>query len=64
VNDSEILMFSEAKINNMQRLLRLFKNQILSLDSQIDLSDKKHKITKILHKNVNVMMKPKRLPYS
>jgi hypothetical protein len=63
VNDSEILMYSEAKINNVQRILRLFKNQIVSLDTQIELSDQRRKIRQKLDKNVNQIMKTKRKAY-
>jgi hypothetical protein len=57
VNDSEILIFSEAKINKVQSIINACKNKIGSLEGQILVKDKKQNIKDLLNKNVNTMMK-------
>ena len=59
VNDSEILIFTEAKINKVSSLINSCKNKVITLEKDLAVKEKKNVIKNLLSKNLNILMKPK-----
>ena len=57
VNDSEILIFSEAKINTVSGLINSCKLKLQRVEQEMQIKDVKNKIQEMMNKNVNTMMK-------
>ena len=60
VNDSEILIFSEAKINKVSSLISFCKSKIASIENDVAVKDNKQSIKDLLSANVNTMMRNKK----
>ena len=57
VNDSEILIFSESKINTVTNLVNTCKMRLAKVEKQMMVKEKQNKIKEIMSKNVTTMMK-------
>lgn len=56
MNDSEILIFSEAKINKVSSLISACQNKITSLENEMMVKEKKQNIKDMMAANLNSMM--------
>ena len=56
-NDSEILIFSESKINTVTNLVNTCKMRLRKVEGQMMVKEKQNKIREIMSKNVTTMMK-------
>jgi polyhydroxyalkanoate synthesis regulator phasin len=59
VNDSEILMYTESKINKVTSLINSCKVLLKNVEGKMMVNEQKRYIQTVMQKNVNSMMKNK-----